>query len=46
MNKAIKGIREDKKLSSSQKKKMIAEIRALQRQLGDDALKEGILKEY
>jgi hypothetical protein len=43
---AIKGIREDKKMSSSEKKKAIAEFRGYQRQIGDEALKMGILKDY
>lgn len=43
---AIKVIREDKKMSSAEKKKAISELRGYQRQIGDEALKMGILQDY
>jgi hypothetical protein len=44
ISKEIKGIREDKEMSSEDKKKAIANLREQQRQIGDSAIKSGILK--
>jgi hypothetical protein len=44
LNKQVKAVREDDKMSSSEKKQAISDLRKQQRSIGDEAIKLGILK--
>jgi DNA-binding transcriptional regulator YiaG len=44
LNKQIKAIREDTKLSSQDKKDQISALRAEQRKVGDQAIRSGVIR--
>lgn len=44
INKEIKSVREDKSLSSKEKRKQISQLRKIQRELGDQAINQGLIR--